>query len=58
MGIYMVLYAVDTRLYTIFISRLAPSQYLSFLTQDTIVQFVAYTGVLIVALVVIATIVW
>lgn len=58
MAIYMLLYAVDIRLYTIFISRLAPSQYLSFLTQDTIVQFVAYTGVLLVALAMIATIVW
>lgn len=58
MGAYMVLYAVDTRLYTIFISRLAPSQYLTFLTQDTIVQFISYTGILVVILAVVALLIW
>ncbi len=44
---YMILYTVDIRLYTIFLSRLAPSQYLGFLTQDTIMQFIIYTWILI-----------
>lgn len=58
MGIYMILYTVDTRLYTIFISRLAPSQYLTFLSQDTIVQFIAYTGILAVGLAIVAALIW
>ena len=45
--LYMLLYAVDIWLYTIFLSRLAPSQYLTFLTQDTIKQFISYTWILV-----------
>lgn len=43
---YMILYTVDIWLYAIFLSRLAPSQYLGFLTQDTITQFIIYAWIL------------
>gem|GEM_PF-3325988 len=58
MILYMILYVVDVRLYTIFMSRLAPSQYLTFLTKDTIVQFIAYTGILLLGLVVVTVLIW
>ncbi len=48
--LYAFLYIVDIWIYKLFLSRLAPSQYLTFLTTDTIAQFALYTLILAIAI--------
>lgn len=49
--VYMIIYVVDIVVSTIFIARLAPSQYIWFVSSDTISEFSTYTVVIVFALI-------